>query len=98
MTQANKPATTEETLELEEVDTSASEPWRVILYNDEDHTFEEVIAQLIKAIQCTKEKASRLTLEVHHQGSAVVYEGEFDKALRVKSILEEIDLITEIKG
>ncbi len=98
MTQANKPASTEETLELEDVETSASEPWRVILYNDEDHTFEEVIAQLIKAIQCTKEKASELTFEVHHHGSAVVYEGEFDKALRVKAILEEIDLITEIKG
>ncbi len=98
MTQANKPSTTEEVLELEDVEASASEPWRVILYNDEDHTFEEVIAQLIKAIQCSKEKATELTLRVHHHGSAVVYEGEFDKALRVKSILEEIDLITEIKG
>ena len=37
-----------ETLAQEEVEEAIQTPWRLILYNDEVHTFEEVIQQLIK--------------------------------------------------
>jgi ATP-dependent Clp protease adaptor protein ClpS len=70
---------------------------KVILYNDEWHTFEEVIGQIIKAIKCTPEKAESLTLEVHYKGKAVVYEGDMPECLKVSSILEEIDLHTQIE-
>ena len=41
-----------ETLAQEEVEEVIQTPWRLILYNDEVHTFEEVIQQLIKALKC----------------------------------------------
>lgn len=78
----------------EEIETS----WRVILFNDEVHSFDEVIYQIIKATGCNKSKAVELTNEVHFKGKANVYEGAFTECLRVSSILQEIALITEIEG
>jgi ATP-dependent Clp protease adaptor protein ClpS len=72
-------------------------PSKVILFNDDFHTFDEVIAQLIKAIRCSYEKAEALTWEVHTKGKAVVYTGEISECLRVSSILEEIALHTQIE-
>lgn len=69
---------------------------RVILFNDEEHTFDEVIRQIMKAIRCSHERAESLTLEVHYRGRAQVYEGELTACLRVSSILEEIALHTQV--
>lgn len=72
--------------------------YRVILFNDDWHTFDEVIAQLIKALKCSVDKATALTLKVHNEGKAVVYEGELNRCLVISSILEEIELITQIES
>ena len=72
-------------------------PAKVILFNDDFHTFDEVIAQLIKAIGCSYKKAEALTWEVHTKGKAVVYTGELSECLRVSSVLEEIALHTQIE-
>jgi ATP-dependent Clp protease adapter protein ClpS len=73
------------------------EPAKVILFNDEIHTFDEVIIQLMKAIRCTQTKAESLAWEVHNSGKAVVYSGEMLKCMEVSSILEEIKLMTQIE-
>lgn len=72
-------------------------PAKVILFNDEIHTFEDVIFQLIKAINCTLERAESLTWEVHSRGKAMVFEGDMPECLRVSSVLEEINLGTQIE-
>lgn len=87
-----------ETLAQEEVEEVIQTPWRLILYNDEVHTFEEVIQQLIKALKCGRGRAEELTLKVHSEGKAIVFEGEFEECLKRDYILREIELITEIKG
>lgn len=87
-----------ETLSHEEVEEAIQTPWRLILYNDEVHTFEEVIQQLIKALKCSRGRAEELTLKVHSEGKAIVFEGEFEECLKRDYILREIELITEIKG
>ena len=73
------------------------EPAKVVLFNDEVHTFEEVIGQIIKATGCDLSKAQALTWEVHNNGRAIVYEGEMTKCVRVSAVLEEIDLMTQIE-
>lgn len=73
-------------------------PWKVILFNDRFHTFDEVILQLMKAIGCGLDRAKELTLEVHFKGKANVYEGEFEDCFQVNNVLKEINLITEIEG
>lgn len=70
---------------------------RVILYNDDWHTFEEVITQLIKALKCSFEEARDKTFEVHFKGKAVVFSGDMPECLKVSGILEEISLHTQIE-
>ena len=82
--------------ELDE-DTLIQEPAKVILFNDEVHTFDEVIGQIIKATGCDESRAEALAWEVHNTGKAVVYEGEMTKCVQVSSVLEEIDLMTQIE-
>ena len=81
--------------ELEE-ETSVELAYKVILFNDDWHTFDEVIAQLIKAVKCSFEKARDLAFEVHVKGKAIVFNGELSKCLKVTSVLEEIGLHTQI--
>lgn len=69
---------------------------RVILFNDEWHTFEEVIEQIMKATGCSTSRARALTMEVHSKGKAVVFEGKLEQCLRVSDILEQIQLRTQI--
>jgi ATP-dependent Clp protease adaptor protein ClpS len=72
-------------------------PAKVILFNDEVHSFDEVITQIIKATRCAREKAEALTWEVHTTGRAIVYSGEMTRCIEVSSILEEIQLSTHIE-
>ncbi len=70
---------------------------KVILFNDEIHSFDDVIIQLIKAIKCSAERAEQLAFEVHNSGKAVVYSGDMQECIKVSSILEEIALMTQIE-
>lgn len=77
-------------------DTTTGLAFRVILYNDDWHTFDEVINQLIKATHCSFEKARSFAFEVHVKGKAIVFSGDLSNCLKVSSILEEIELHTEV--
>mgnify|MGYP003639799389 CR=1 FL=1 len=81
-----------------EVEEQVQTPWRLFLYDDDIHTFDEVIEQIIKATGCAYSHAEKLTWQVHNEGKALVVEGEFEECLRADSVLKEIQLVTEIKG
>ena len=81
----------------EGLDTAIQEPAKVILFNDEEHTFDEVINQIMKATGCDTSRAEALTWEVHSQGKAMVFEGEMTRCVQVSSVLEEIALMTQIE-
>lgn len=87
-----------ETKTEEEVEESVTKPWRLILYDDDIHTFDEVISQLMKATGCSLSEAEDKTWKVHNEGKALVHEGEFEECLRIDGVLKEIQLVTEIKG
>ncbi len=80
-----------------DVEVAIQDPAKVILFNDDVHTFDEVIEQIIKAIKCDYPRAEALTWEVHNNGKAVVYTGDMTKCLEVNSVLEEIALHTQIE-
>ncbi|MEN8191648.1 MAG: ATP-dependent Clp protease adaptor ClpS [Bacteroidota bacterium] len=81
---------------LLEEETTVGLAFKVILYNDDIHTFDEVIIQLIKAVRCSFEKAKDFAFTVHVKGQALVYSGNLNACLKVTSILEEIGLHTQI--
>ncbi len=84
-------------VEEQDEDTATQEPAKVILFNDDVHTFDEVIGQLIKAIHCDSTRAEAIAWEVHTQGKAMVYEGPMPECLKVSHVLEEIALHTQIE-
>lgn len=81
---------------IEDQATDINEASRVVLYNDDWHTFDEVIEQLIKAVKCTYEQGRNFAFEVHVKGKAIVFSGSLKDCLKVTSILEEIALHTQI--
>lgn len=70
-------------------------PYVVIVYNDDYHTFEEVIIQLQKATGCTAEKAEALAYEIDGKGRAIVFGGSSQECERVANILRQIRLQVE---
>lgn len=81
---------------IEDISTKLHLAFKVILYNDDHHSFDEVIVQLIKAVKCSFEKARDFAFEVHVKGKAIVFSGELNKCLKVSAILQEIELHTQI--
>lgn len=69
---------------------------RVYLLNDEIHSFDDVIRQVILAINCGVKKAQKIAETVHMNGKCMVKEGNIDECLEVSAVLEEIQLITQI--
>ena len=70
--------------------------WCVIVYNDEWHTYDEVILQLQKATGCSLELATTLTREIDMTGRAVVYKGDRLECRKVAAVLREIRLQVEL--
>lgn len=65
---------------------------RTILFNDDEHSFDDVASQLTRAIRCTYSKGLDIANVVHHLGSAVVYSGHLERCEAVAMVLGEIDL------
>lgn len=80
---------------IDEIDVTLGS--KVILFNDDIHSFEEVTQQIIKAIKCSENEAEAYTWEVHSKGKACVFTGEMHECLCVSSVLEEIGLHTQIE-
>jgi len=84
--------------EIEETEETAKGlPWCVILYNDEAHSFDEVIHQVQKATGVSLKAAFEITLEAHTMGRAVCFRGSLPDCERVARILREINLHVEIE-
>jgi ATP-dependent Clp protease adapter protein ClpS len=85
--------TKEKTETKEELDN----PWQVVLFNDEVHSFDEVILQIQKATGYALEKAFELTMRVHHNGKALIYVGDKETCEKVGTILKQIQLIVQVE-
>ena len=64
---------------IEEV-TLTDKPWIVIVWNDPVNLMSYVVFVLQKLFGYDREKATRLMLDVHHKGKAVVSSGPREKA------------------
>ena len=55
-------------------------PYAVVVFNDEEHTFEYVIETLMKVFGYPQEKSYSLTLQIHNEGKAIVWSGSREVA------------------
>ena len=87
-----------DTLTIEATDDgdTASDGYRVVLYNDDHTPVDAVVKQIIKATQCSLIKATKITLEAHHKGRAVCFRGDKGKCHKVALVLREIRLQCEV--
>ncbi|MBI2932386.1 MAG: ATP-dependent Clp protease adaptor ClpS [Planctomycetes bacterium] len=72
-------------------------PWQVILFNEDRHTFDEVILQVQKATGCNLEEATRITWTAHTDGQAVCFSGPLERCEIVAAKLQEIRLNVSIE-
>ena len=63
-----------------DVDVVADRPWLVIVWNDPINLMSYVVHVFQKLFGYTREKATRLMMQVHHEGKAVVSDGPREKA------------------
>jgi len=77
--------------------TQLQHPCQVILFNDDWHTFDEVILQVQKATGCNLEEATRITLAAHNEGQAVAFSGPFERCEIVAAKLQQIKLGVSIE-
>jgi len=71
------PDTVEELLGAE--DARPDVPWVVIVWNDPVNTIDYVILVFQKLFGYSRVKATRLTMQVHHEGKAAVTSGSREK-------------------
>ena len=72
-------------------------PHNVILFNDDDHSMDEVARQIMKATNCDPGRAAAIMLEAHSTGRAICFTGSLERCELVESILAEIHLGTKIE-
>lgn len=71
--------------------------WKVVLYNDEDNSFEDVIVLLILYCQHDEYQAEQCALIVHTKGKYAVKEGPREEMKLIASALAENGLTVDIE-
>ena len=86
----------EEKEELQVADVETNDTYRLMLYNDDYHTFDYVIDSLIAICKQTPEQAEQCTVLVHYKGKCVVKNGSYDTLLPMHQALLGQSLTSEI--
>lgn len=71
-------------------------PAWVVLYNDDWHSFDDVIIQLVLATGCDAATAEAHAWTVHTQGKARVFDGPRTRCESVAQVLRQIRLQVEV--
>ncbi|HEY7440063.1 MAG TPA: ATP-dependent Clp protease adapter ClpS [Acidimicrobiia bacterium] len=66
--------------EVDKTATTPDTPWIVIVWNDPVNLMSYVVYVFQTVFGYTREKATKLMLEVHHDGKSVVSDGTREKA------------------
>lgn len=70
--------------------------YQIILYNDKEHSFLEIISSLITLCDHGVDQADQCALIAHNVGKCSIKVGAFDKMLELKTDLETIGLKVEL--
>ncbi|XP_055371504.1 E3 ubiquitin-protein ligase UBR1 [Condylostylus longicornis] len=70
-------------------DDQSQDVFCTILYNDESHTFEQVISTLVKYVNIDQKDAMEIVTSIDREGRAVVKCGTFDACKTLKEAIEK---------
>ncbi len=88
--------TLKEKEELQVADVETNDGYKLMLYNDDYHTFDYVIDSLIKICKQTPEQAEQCTVLVHYKGKCVVKNGTREALMPMHQALLGQSLTSEI--
>lgn len=92
------PTSTPDVEERTEQRTYLLPPWRVMLYNDEVHSMEEVVAALLVTVpSLSPEEATAIMFEAHFSGVALVIVTPKERAEFYRERLEHFGLTSTIE-
>lgn len=82
---------------IEEIDQIAQEPsHNTILYNDDFHSFEDVVHVVRTATGKSLQNSYVITLEAHNNGKAICFSGDMRDCRKVAKVLLNAGLIVEV--
>lgn len=82
--------------ESEDISTLSDEGCKLLLYNDDVHTFDYVIKALVDICRHTAVQAEQCAIIVHCKGKCVVKNGSYETLLPMHTSLLNKQLTTEI--
>ncbi len=82
--------------ESQDVDVLEDNGCKLILHNDDYHTFDYVILALVKVCGHSTLQAEQCALLVHHRGKCVVKTGSYEKLIPLHNALLDRQLTSEI--
>ena len=82
--------------DLHDVDVLEDEGYKLVLHNDDYHTFDYVILALKAVCGHSQIQAEQCTLLVHHRGKCVVKTGDYDDLMPLHTALLDRQLTSEI--
>lgn len=74
-----------------------TEPYMVVIFNDDVTPFETVVHTLIRATNCTESEAELETYEAHHCGKASVHFAGREECLEAVEILTCAGIKAEVR-
>ena len=74
-----------------------TEPYMVVIFNDDTTPFETVIDALVRATGCTMEEAELETWEAHHCGKASVHYASREECQDAAEILASAGITVEVR-
>jgi ATP-dependent Clp protease adaptor protein ClpS len=85
-----------ETEVLEEVETKTEEGHRLIVFNDEVNSFDDVIEALVDVCQHSAAQAEQCTLIIHFKGKCSVKEGSWNDLVPMRNAICERGISAEV--
>lgn len=79
-----------------EIETLNDEGCKLLLYNDDVHTFDYVIKALVDICRHTVNQAEQCAIIVHCKGKCVIKNGSYETLLPMHTSLLDKQLTTEI--
>ena len=81
---------------LQDVEVMDDTGCKLVLHNDDYHTFDYVILALEKVCGHTAMQAEQCALLVHHRGKCVIKTGSYEKLMPMHTALLDRQLTSEI--
>jgi len=70
--------------------------YKLIIWNDDDNHFDDVVLALEKVLNSNAEKAKRITLEAHINGDTVVATGSLAKLVPMRDSIQDKNIMVSI--